>query len=180
MLTGSLLLGAVLTFGLAGIVVNAQQGGDAPYVKDDVYIEECGACHLAYPPGLLPVASWEKTMAGLKEHFGDNAELDQETAAHIEAYLTREALRKGNPSTMSQMLRNLPNDPPLRITELPAFVSAHEPVAEQLDMAEFSEGFLSPCADCHREAAEAVFDKDRLHQGYGPQIWGGAPEQGQE
>ena len=26
---------------------------------------ECGSCHVAYPPGLLPAASWRAIMAGL-------------------------------------------------------------------------------------------------------------------
>ena len=168
---GTLVLGLVLLFGIQGVVVNAWEGGDQQYVKDAVYIEECGACHLAYPPGLLPVASWEGLMEDLADHFGESAELDQETADHITQYAVQEALRPGKPTTMSQMLRNMPDDPPLRITEFPSFISAHAVIGEQLQMDEFAEGFLSPCADCHRQAADALFDKELLHPGYGPQTW---------
>ena len=164
---GTALLGAVLVFGMYGVVVNAREGDQVRYEQDEVYIEECGACHLAYAPPLLPVMSWRETMAGLADHYGENAELDEETAAHVTAYLERVALQ-GKPTKMSQMLRNLPDDPPLRITELPAFVTAHEVIPKQLQVEELSVGFLSPCADCHREAAMGIFDKDRLHPGYGP------------
>ena len=34
------------------------------------YTQECAACHLAYPPGLLPAASWQRLMGGLGKHFG--------------------------------------------------------------------------------------------------------------
>ena len=40
------------------------------------YEEECGSCHMAYPPGLLPGVSWQRLMAELDNHFGDNAEID--------------------------------------------------------------------------------------------------------
>jgi hypothetical protein len=171
-LIGLLLLGSILFFGLYGIVATAAAGDAQVYNKDALYIEECGACHLAYPPGLLPTASGRGIMAGLEDHFGENAELDEESAAHISSYLEREALRSGEPTTMSKMLRNLPAEPPLRITEFPAFLSAHQEIAEQLDMETFPLGFLSPCADCHRQAADALFDKELLHPGYGPpQAW---------
>lgn len=110
-------------------------------------------------------------MASLEDHFGDNAEMDEETTAHLDSYHERLVLQKGAPTLMSQMLRDLPDDPPLRVTEFPSFLRAHEVIAQQLDIEEFAEGFLSPCADCHREAADGIFDKDRLHPGYGPQAW---------
>lgn len=172
-LLGGTLLGAVLIFGISGVVSYAQAPLDVPYKKDDVYTEECGACHLDYPPGLLPRESWDKIMAGLEEHFGEDASIDDESAAHLSDYLAREALRPGKPTQISEMLRNLPADPPLRISELPAFLDAHEEVAEQLEMDSFPEGYLAPCKDCHRDADWGYFDKEDLHPGYGPSIWGG-------
>ena len=38
------------------------------------------ACHVAYPPGLLPAASWQRLMANLPRHFGTDASLDAATA----------------------------------------------------------------------------------------------------
>ncbi|MGE0623814.1 MAG: hypothetical protein AB7I04_08650 [Pseudomonadales bacterium] len=172
--SGSVLLTAILTFGVYGVVVNALEG-EPQYVQDDVYIEECGACHLAYAPDLLPVESWHKVMAGLEDHFGDNAELDEETAAHIGAYLEANGLSRGRSSKMSRLLRGLPADPPLRITELPAFENLHYMIPKELEVAELEEGFLSPCADCHKEAALGIYDAERLHPGYGPGVWDGKP-----
>jgi hypothetical protein len=171
---GYVLLGATLGFGAYGVITEAAErasSGDIRYVRDSVYTEECGACHLAYPPGLLPAAGWKQVMAGLEDHFDESAELDAETTEHVGKYLATHALRPGQPSPMSQLLRNLPDVPPMRITELPAFLTAHELVARQLQLDEFSYGFLSPCADCHRQAGDGIFDKDRLHPGYGPPTW---------
>ena len=51
--------------------------GVAP-VQSQLYAEECGGCHFAYQPGFLPARSWKSIMAGLDNHFDDNAELGAE------------------------------------------------------------------------------------------------------
>ena len=33
-------------------------------VNNPTYKEQCGGCHFAYQPGLLPSGSWEKILAG--------------------------------------------------------------------------------------------------------------------
>ena len=171
--SGTIFLGAILLFGLQGVIQHVQ-AGEFRYVPNQIYIEECGACHLAYPPQLLPEQSWQQVMAGLEDHFGENAEVDPATETQITTYLYNNALGTGKPSAMSQLMRNMPDEPPLRITELPAFIDAHTVIKKQLEIDEFSEGFLSPCADCHRQAASALFDKELLHPGYGPSNWGGS------
>ena len=51
------------------------------------YDQECGSCHVAYPPGLLPAASWQRLMANLPRHFGTDASLDAATLQALSAYL---------------------------------------------------------------------------------------------
>jgi hypothetical protein len=148
--------------------------GDAfRYLTDELYEEECGACHLAYPPQLLPGRTWSALLAGLADHFGENAQVSDTALARLEQYLQSHALGVGAPSRMSRMMHSVPLDPPLRITEFPAFVETHAVIKKQLEMDAFPTGFLSPCTDCHRQAAAAIFDKELLHPGYGPSVWGG-------
>lgn len=109
-------------------------------------------------------------MGELEDHFGDNAEVDDETAAELSAYLAKYSLRAGQPTRFSRMLRNMPAEPPLRITDTPYMAQVHESIADTLGMEQLDEGFLSPCADCHKQAAEGVFDKDLIYQGYGPGV----------
>ncbi len=169
----SVLFGGILLFGVYGIVLSAAEGDPDRFVRDSTYVDECGACHLAYPPGLLPVESWQGIMAGLDDHFGESAEMDEETTTHIASYLDQYALAKGQKSRIGKLMRNMPDDPPLRITELPAFIDAHDEIPKQLEVEKLETGFLSPCADCHRTAASSIFDKELLHPGYGPNVWGG-------
>ncbi len=40
-------------------------------VNNDTFKQECGVCHFAYQPGLLPSGSWEKILSNLPSHFGE-------------------------------------------------------------------------------------------------------------
>ena len=41
-----------------------------------VWKTECGSCHMAFPPGMLPATAWKKQMDTLQQHYGSNATLD--------------------------------------------------------------------------------------------------------
>jgi hypothetical protein len=175
-LTGILLLGSVLTFSFLGLV--SASGGSTfsewgehekrrfkssrTFKPDSLYNEECGACHLAYPPGLLPAESWEKLMSGLENHFDENAELDGESLAHIANYLEQHSLSRGQPSKMNKMLRNIPDIAPIRITELPYFIRKHDEIPESMAIKNPKVGSFSRCASCHKEAEKGVFNEDMV------------------
>lgn len=76
--------------------------------------QECAACHMAFPPGLLPAASWTKLMAGLDKHFGVDASLSPAQASEISAYVTKHASNRWSAKTS-----------PLRITESAWFKAKH-------------------------------------------------------
>ena len=59
-----------------------------------LYTQECGSCHVAYPPGLLPAPSWQHLMGGLKQHFGSDASLDAAATASLSAWLQGNASRR--------------------------------------------------------------------------------------
>ena len=97
------------------------------------YMDECGACHMAYPAGFLPSRSWETLMQGLDDHFGDNAELPSETTAAISAWLQANAGDAGNTRQGYRMLRGIdPAQTPLRITELSYFKREHDEVPARM------------------------------------------------
>lgn len=53
--------------------------------------EECGSCHIAYPPQLLTGNNWQQMMGGLDKHFGANAVLDAVDSKEILDFLQRHA-----------------------------------------------------------------------------------------
>jgi hypothetical protein len=157
---------AVLTVGALScfpLVMQAAAGHDdnvAP-VTDAVVIKECGACHMVFQPSFLPARSWQKMMEGLKDHFGENAELDEATAKRITEYLTANAGDRG--SFGGRAMRGLSaSETPLRISELPWFVRKHEkhgrisPPALQRAHAKSK----SDCAACHPAAAKGYYEDD--------------------
>jgi hypothetical protein len=102
---------------------HTEQGGGtgAAYLSDPalgLYENECGSCHMAYPPPLLPAASWQLMMSSLGDHFGDNAELDTATAGQISGFLARNAAGDGRGRYAEGTWRSTRGRAlPLRITE---------------------------------------------------------------
>ena len=115
---------------------------------DPAYAKECGACHLAYPPSMLPAASWRAMLAGLDRHFGQNAELDAPLRARLEGWLVQEA----GPGDGAA---------PQRITGLAWFRREHREVGAAV-VARPAVRSLANCAACHQGAARWDFDEDRV------------------
>ena len=171
MLLGSIALGAILIFSLSNVEMALaskssdrkmgdiyQSGNPQLEPGSKVYREECGSCHLAFAPQLLPPQSWDKIMSGLEDHFGENAELDSETQTRISEYLFVVSDQKNN--TFSKMQRNLGNKTPLRITELPYFVHEHDDIPSRLLKGNDKLSSLSQCEACHQNAEKGWFDED--------------------
>lgn len=117
--------------GSAAIFKSAEAGGGHYYppVKDALVKEECGSCHLAFAPSMLPAASWQKMMGELDRHFGDDATVDPETAKKITAYLVANAADTGGSRYARKLMRGVdPGSAPQRITELPKWVREHREV----------------------------------------------------
>ena len=51
------------------------------------YQQECAACHMAYPPGMLPAGSWARMTRTLDKHYGTDASLDDASVREISQWL---------------------------------------------------------------------------------------------
>lgn len=145
---------------VATLLGRAQAGDDEyfPPVTDKVTLQECGSCHLAFPPSMLPAASWKRMMGELQNHFGDDASVDADTAAAITRYLVAHA--GDAPGQGSRMLRGLkPGEAPLRITELPKWVREHREVPRR-EWTRKDVGSKANCTACHIDAAKGYFEDD--------------------
>jgi len=115
-----------------------------PAAADDVrvppnpaYMNECGSCHVAYPPQLLPASSWKQLMGQLDRHFGSDASLDPALRAEIERFLSHYAGRGGGTG--------------LRITETRWFLKEHRneiPAGKN----------PADCAACHAGAEKGIYE----------------------
>lgn len=150
---------AIVAIALSGPAI-ADSSNFQP-VKDATVLKECGACHMPYLAGLLPARSWTAIMAGLKDHFGENAELDAETVRRIGDYLTANAADSRD--ARSKAARDLQQSPaPLRITELPWWRQKHEKKGRIAPATLKRRGvkLVSDCVACHVDAARGSFDDD--------------------
>ena len=84
-----------------------------------LYQEECGSCHVAYPPGLLPAASWQRLMDNLPHHFGTDASLDGAAGSTLSGWLAANA---------GASRRGREEPPQDRITRSDWFVRKHREV----------------------------------------------------
>ncbi len=157
----SLFLLAALT-ALAGIALAGEHGDKyggenrgkpvLPSRPNALWQQECGSCHIAYAPGLLPAASWRKVMAGLDKHFGSDASLTANESRAITAFLVDNASNRWRAPTA-----------PLRISETIWFQSKHASHEIRPEVWQRA-SVKSPanCAACHPGAVQGDFEEDRI------------------
>ncbi len=113
---------------------------------------ECGACHVAFPPRLLPAESWRAVMSGLDKHFGSDASLDPAAAAEIRAYLEKNA-GSGKYAAAGK--------PILRITETRWFKREHDEVpARTWNNPKVKSA--ANCAACHTQAEAGNYSEHNI------------------
>lgn len=124
---------------------------DAP----EAWRNECSACHIAYPPGLLPADAWRKQMEDLGNHYGSNASLDPKEEKIILDYLLEASADNRLPVEGGK-----PGEPP-RITETRWFQRKHHEIRASTFQRP-SIGSAANCVACHRGAEEGDFDEDKV------------------
>lgn len=129
-----------------GVVARADEHRFA--ATNPVWQEECGTCHIAYPPALLPVESWRAIMAQLDRHFGVDAGVDAPTAKTITAFLEANAGRDRRRSSTGL----------LRITETRWFVREHDEVPARVWKGPAVKSAAN-CEACHTHAAQGDFSE---------------------
>lgn len=116
------------------------------------YRSECGACHVAFPPALLPAASWARLMANLPTHFGSDASLDAATQKTISDWLAAHA------GSARKVRRETAPPTEDRITRAAWFVREHDEVPAAVWRRPDVRS-ASNCSACHRQADQGNFDE---------------------
>lgn len=116
------------------------------------YAQECGSCHTAYPPGMLPAPSWQRVMSGLDKHYGTDASLDEKTVQQLATWLQAHA------GTYKRVAEEPPQD---RITQSSWFKREHRGI----DAAVWKHASVKSaanCAACHSGADRGNFNERGL------------------
>jgi hypothetical protein len=125
----------------------AEEVERVPPVANEAARRECGACHMAYQPQLLPAESWRRLLGDLSHHFGTDASLDEPVRQGILAYYVAHA---GRPTGAQA---------PLRITEMPWWLREHREVSAAA-WAKPEVKFKGNCTVCHRQADQGVYEDE--------------------
>lgn len=140
---------AILIVALVTASFTAQADGQKTFTASNpAWQAECGSCHLAYPPQLLPARSWRAIMAGLDKHFGSDASVDAKAAAEISAFLEKNAGRD----------RDNTAQPVLRISDTRWFRHEHDEVPSAVWRNPKVKS-ASNCAACHIGATQGDFSE---------------------
>jgi hypothetical protein len=140
------------TFAAFACAAGADSGSLLPRTPAPKYAEECGACHLAYPPAFLPAVSWTRVMGGLDKHYGVDASLDARSAATIRRWL------EANAGTYKRVAEAPRAD---RITASAWFERKHRKLAERTWQRPAIRSRAN-CAACHSGAAQGDYDDDDI------------------
>ena len=138
---------ALLFAALALLAHEAMADGQRFRADNARWKAECGSCHLAYPPRLLPAPAWRSIMAGLDKHFGTDASLDPAAAAEIGAFLESNAGRGRRAGAQA-----------LRISDSAWFRREHDEVPAAA-WRRPSITSAANCAACHRGAGQGDFSE---------------------
>lgn len=145
----TLLSPLALTLTLSATLAHA---GDDRYALSNAYVQECGACHTAYPPALLPKESWQRLMGSLDRHYGTDASLDAAAQKSVGDWVLAHA-------GSGKRARTAP--PEDRITRGDWFIREHREVPKAAWTRPAIKSAAN-CSACHRGANEGDYDEDRI------------------
>jgi len=176
-LVGALLLAAAVAFGIWWFFyaldatvdkhfTHEDAAAEAPHVAfvgralagDPQWREECGSCHLAFHPGLLPARSWQKLIAEQDRHFGADLALDAPTRAALLAFAESNAAGRNATEASFKINRAVrAEDTPLRITQTPYWIRKHRDIAASDWLLPRVKSKIN-CAGCHQDAEAGTFE----------------------
>ncbi len=128
--------------------LHADAGSKEYAVNDPAYRQECGSCHVPYPPALLAAPSWRAVMGGLDKHFGTDASLDAAPRAAILAFLEKNA---GTRDTSAG------GNPLLRISETAWFRKEHGKEVSPATIKSPEVKSIANCGACHLGAERGSY-----------------------
>jgi hypothetical protein len=142
---------------------------DVPYLPfagpalamDPQWQHECGSCHLAFHPSLLPARSWQ-AMLGEQDHFGEDLALDAEVVASLSSYASAHSAEHAETPTAWKIASRTPaSSTPRSITETPYWKRRHAGVTD----ADWRRIKKVDCGGCHLDADLGTFEPGAIHIG---------------
>ncbi len=125
--------------------------------RSSFFVEECGSCHTLYPPFLLPKRSWKKLMAGLEDHFGDDASLDKDVKDSIENFLLSNAAETSDKEAAFYILKSLKGKEEIAVTKTPYWKRKHKNIDEKIFLSKKVKSKAN-CKACHKGVEKGMIE----------------------
>lgn len=127
------------------------------------FADECGSCHITYPPYLLPKASWDTMMQGLDNHFGDDASVDEKTNQSILAFLIKNSAENSTHKSSLKILKSLKdNNSTIAITKTPYWVKKHNDIEKSIFVSNEVKSKAN-CKACHESIQNGLLEYDLIN-----------------
>ena len=126
---------------------------DSNKIAFEEYKQECGSCHIAYAPFLLPKVAWDSMMSDLENHFGDDASLEEDAHTAILGFLEKYS------SLDTKFSHKIARDSTiLAISQTPYWEDAHRKLNPKIFKTEAIKSKAN-CQTCHKDAESGIFAK---------------------
>lgn len=129
---------------------------DSNKIAFEEYKQECGSCHIAYAPFLLPKSAWDSMMSDLENHFGDDASLEEETHARIAVFLEKYAN-----DVLDTKFTQQKESKEIAISQTPCWEVAHRKLNPKIFKTEAIKSKAN-CQTCHKDAESGIFAKNAV------------------
>lgn len=129
---------------------------DSTKIAFEEYKQECGSCHIAYAPFLLPKSAWDSMMSDLENHFGDDASLEEETHARIAVFLEKYAN-----DVLDTKFAQQKESEEIAISQTPYWEVAHRKLNPKIFKTEAIKSKAN-CQTCHKDAESGIFAKNAV------------------
>ena len=98
-------------------------------------------------------------ISSLKDHFGDDASLDEQTRNEIEAFLVKNSAENSTEEASFKLLRSIEdkNNPPIRITEIAYWKGKHKDIKPDVYEHKSITNRIN-CKACHKWAEYGSFE----------------------
>jgi hypothetical protein len=136
--------GVVLAGLCTATIAHAGSHQYGPYPAS--YAEECGSCHVPYPPQRMTHAGWEIQMRTLSHHYGTDASVDASVNQSILSYLMANASPKE---------KSAPTEVTARMTKTRWFIKEHGSTPPK------GQSFAN-CSTCHTQAEKGDYSERTL------------------
>lgn len=134
-----------------------------PTLPDNaLWRSDCGECHFAFHPTLLPERSWRLLFEQQHEHFGEDLDLDEDRLAGLLDFHTRYSAESELTEFSRKILFYTPADQtPLRITKTHYWVKKHKNIDEEV-WKHKKVKIKGNCNACHLDADEGTYEDSNM------------------